>query len=97
MSPTKIEIQNNYLIINWDDEKTSKIKLTNLRKNCPCALCISEKEKQGSKYIPLYSGDELKVTEIKVVGHYAVGINWKDGHNTGIYEFAHLKSLSDKE
>ena len=23
MSPTKIQIQNNYLIINWDDEETS--------------------------------------------------------------------------
>ena len=97
MSPTKIQIQNNYLFINWDDEEISKIKLTNLRKNCPCALCISEKEKQGSKYIPLYSGNELKIVEVKIVGHYAVGIIWKDGHNTGIYEFGQLKSLSDKE
>ncbi|MBL1213647.1 MAG: DUF971 domain-containing protein [Ignavibacteriae bacterium] len=93
MSPQKIQVKDSLLVIDWSDGKKSEIKLSNLRKNCPCALCAAEEEEQGAKYIPLYSGDQLKITEIKIVGHYAVSINWKDGHNTGIYEFDHLREL----
>jgi DUF971 family protein len=96
MSPKKIEVKDGHLIIDWHDNKTSRIKLSNLRKNCPCAVCAADKEEQGEKYIPLYSGDHLKITEIKIVGHYAVSISWKDGHNTGIYEFGQLRDLGSE-
>ena len=97
MSPKKIQVNDGFLLIDWNDNKTSKIKLSNLRKNCPCAVCAADNEEQGEKYIPLYSGDQLQITEIKIVGHYAVNINWKDGHNTGIYEFEQLRNLGSDE
>lgn len=97
MSPKKIQVKDGLLLIEWSDNKTSKIKLSNLRKNCPCAVCAADNAEQGDKYIPLYSGDQLKITEIKIVGHYAVSISWKDGHNTGIYEFEQLRNLGGYE
>ena len=97
MSPNKIQVKDGLLFIEWSDNKANKIKLSNLRKNCPCAVCAAENDEQGEKYIPLYSGDQLKVTEIKIVGHYAVSISWKDGHNTGIYEFEQLRDLGGYE
>ena len=96
MQPNKISIkEKQFLNIVWDNGSFSEIKLSKLRKECPCATCISEKEKNGSKYIPLFSNNEIEVEKIEMVGHYAVGIKWKDGHNTGIYEFNHLLKLAN--
>ena len=95
MSPTKIGIKDKqYLVINWSDNSATQIKLSNLRKKCPCAVCVSEKEKHGKKYIPIYSLDETTISQIDMVGNYAVNIIWKDGHNTGIYEFDQLLNIS---
>lgn len=96
MQPKKISIkEKQFLNIVWDNDSLTEIKISNLRKECPCATCISEKEKNGKKYIPLYTGDEIAIAKIEMVGHYAVGITWKDGHNTGIYEFKHLLKLAN--
>ena len=98
MKPKKIKVRDKeFLDITWDNDQKKSLKLSNLRKNCPCAVCAAENDEQGEKYIPLYSGDQLKVTEIKIVGHYAVSISWKDGHNTGIYEFEQLRDLGGYE
>ncbi len=95
MTPTQIKIKDRHLLIKWDDSTDTKIKLVNLRRNCPCALCASEREEQSSSYIPIYTDEQLSVKEINLVGNYAVGIGWKDSHNTGIYVFAQLKRLSE--
>ena len=95
MIPKKIKVENNlFLIIDWDNDVQSKIKLSNLRINCPCAICNAEKDERSSSYIPIFSDEQLKINDIKIIGSYALGITWKDGHNTGIYEFEHLRSLS---
>jgi len=96
VQPKKITIKEKlFLHILWDDESKTEIKLPKLRKECPCATCAAGNEKNGSKYIPLFTGDEITVAKIEMVGHYAVGITWKDGHNTGIYEFKHLLKLAN--
>ena len=96
MIPVQIKIkEKNYLYIKWNDDSESSIKLANLRKNCPCAICVSEREDNGSKYIPIYSDDQMFIKEIQMVGSYAIGIVWADEHNTGIYDFNLLKKISD--
>lgn len=95
MTPTKLEIKDKKLQIVWDDNSTSEISLKRLRINCPCAYCSKEREEQSKSYIPLFSEEQLKITEIKPVGSYALGIKWEDGHNTGIFEFNQLKQLSN--
>ncbi len=45
----------------------------------------------------VYRGDEVTVVDISVVGSYAVSIEWKDGHNTGMYEFQYLKEDIEKD
>lgn len=98
MKPVKLKIKDKqYLSITWDNGEESSIKLANLRKNCPCATCNAEREEQGNTYIPIYLSDQLGVSQIKMVGYYAIAVSWKDGHNTGIYEFDHLLELASKE
>lgn len=95
MLPTSIKsADKEFLQIEWNDDDVSKIKLSTLRLSCPCAVCESEKENRSQKYIPIFSKDELTITDIKIIGNYALGITWKDGHNSGIYEFDYLKKIS---
>jgi ATP-binding protein involved in chromosome partitioning len=32
---------------------------------------------------------------ISGIGNYAIGIDWNDGHNSGIYSFEHLRFLGE--
>jgi ATP-binding protein involved in chromosome partitioning len=32
---------------------------------------------------------------ISSIGNYAIGIDWNDGHNSGIYSFDYLRSLGE--
>ena len=95
MQPLKIKLlEGKFLCIEWDDKSESKISLKKLREMCPCATCLSEREKQSKSYIPILLGSQLTVANIEMVGSYAVQIKWEDGHSTGIYEFPFLKNLS---
>ncbi len=97
MNPKKINlIEKKTLLIVWDDGKESKLDLKDLRKLCPCATCLAERDKQGKMYIPLFAESQVTVRSIEQVGNYAIQIVWNDGHNTGIYEYKFLKNFSEK-
>lgn len=95
MLPVSIKVIESKLKIVWDDKSESVIKLANLRRFCPCALCDKEKSGQSSSYIPIYSAEELSIKSIKPLGNYAIGISWADEHNTGIYDYNYLIKLSE--
>ncbi len=97
MYPTKIiVVDKSKLFLKWDDNSESSIPLIKLRKFCPCATCMTERESQSSTYIPVFHQGQTSISKINSVGNYAIGIQWADGHNTGIYEFPFLKNLSKK-
>lgn len=83
------------LLLKWDDNSESSIPLNKLRKLCPCAICMTERENQSKTYISIFHSGQTKIIKIIKVGNYAIGIHWEDGHNTGIYEFPFLKNLSE--
>ncbi len=83
------------LLIRWNDGSDSLINLQKLRNYCPCAICKSESDEKGKNFIPLFLLDQVTVTNIKQVGNYALSIEWKDGHNTGIYDYNYLISLTE--
>ncbi len=96
MLPIQIKIIGNKdLYVKWDDNSESVINFMKLRKFCPCATCASEREEQSETFIPIFSGNQITVKSIQQVGSYAISIHWKDGHNTGIFEFPFLKSLAE--
>jgi DUF971 family protein len=98
MKPVQIKlIDKKKLFIRWDDETESEIGLEKLRKRCPCATCLAEREKLSKSYIPVLNENQVKIANINQVGSYAIGVAWKDGHNTGIYEYPFLKKLADEK
>jgi len=64
-----------------------------LRRNCPCATCQKDFEEKGNSYIPLFTADALRLTEVRQQGHYAILLIWGDGHHTGIYDYPYLRKL----
>lgn len=97
MIPIKLKvIDKKDLLINWNDGSEDLLKLKDLRKFCPCATCLAEREKQSKMYIPIFSENQVSAKSIKQVGNYAVQIEWYDGHNTGIYEYKFLKNFAER-
>ncbi|GAB4298879.1 MAG: hypothetical protein Kow0098_24680 [Ignavibacteriaceae bacterium] len=97
MIPEEIKIvEKKKLSIKWNDESESVINLKYLRDQCPCASCKGETILLRTYRPPkpsVLSPEMYKVTNIDLVGDYAIQITWKDGHNTGIYSWDYLKKL----
>ena len=94
--PRDILLVGNELAIVWDDGREDYFPLETLRRACPCAMCKGEKDILGN----LYKGPErpltarsFQVTGRRLVGGYALQIDWADGHNDGIYSFETLRRL----
>jgi DUF971 family protein len=98
--PTKIQkVEENKLIIFWSDDKVTEVSFQNLRDECPCVNCKGESVIFDS-YIPIKAPFKpagfYEIEKIEPVGNYAIQIHWKDGHNTGLYNWELLLSLSEK-
>ncbi len=86
--------------IDWKDNHHSEYSLAYLRDECPCASCTGAHgtEPQKSDYsappnpFQMYK-PTLKMLKVDPVGHYAIHIDWSDGHSTGIYSFDHLRKI----
>ena len=91
--PVKIKkVSDQELMIVWDDDHESRYVGPLLRGLCPCASC--QDEDTGERLIlPMHISDELKFSNIELVGHYAIQFLWSDGHRTGIYSFEYLRRL----
>jgi len=108
-SPIRVErVASDSLRLQWRDGSESTLSSEALRLNCPCAEC---KEKMGdsSHQTPLTPSkptllrviessreEEVRLEKIWPVGNYAIGVQWGDGHKTGIYTFKYLHELSFK-
>ncbi len=107
--PSEIKrIEEKGLKIAWQDTKFFLSSLT-LRSNCPSAVSKAQRGEGQSHEKPLTGAkksllkvinatkdEELQLKKIWAVGQYAIGIEWGDGHNTGIYTFAFLRELCEK-
>lgn len=85
------------IAISWSDGHESRYSLEHLRSNCPCASCrntpgTSAEPAAASTPFQMFK-PATKLNSAEAVGRYAVRLLWNDGHNTGIYSFAHLRDI----
>ena len=93
--------------ITWADGHASHYEFDFLRNACPCATCNEERrkkaelaEKMGTGIaaggapvaLPMFK-PKPKARAAKPVGHYALQIDFTDGHSTGIYSFDYLREI----
>ena len=76
----------------WEDGHESIYPAEYLRRNCPCAMCTHD----SRRGLGLHPG-RFKIVRVRQVGNYAVGIQWADGHDTGIYAYDYLRKLCSCE
>ena len=94
MSPVPVEIRlrrkSRRLLVRFDDESCFDLPFEYLRVYSPSA----EVKGHGPGQEVLQTGKEdVRVTAIEPVGHYAVQLVFDDGHDTGLYTWAYLYEL----
>ena len=80
------------LRIRWRDGAEHEYVPREVRLLCPCAGCVDEMTGQpilDPRTVPF----DVFPVAIRWVGRYALGFEWSDGHDTGIYTFERLREL----
>lgn len=92
--------------IKWSDGSGSSISSLTLRKACPCATCreragelnhsqpLSPPKRSPLAVIESSVEESLDLKVVWPVGNYALGIQWGDKHDSGIYTYELLRELS---
>jgi DUF971 family protein len=90
---------NRTLDIVWSNDHLSKFRLDDLRSACDCAFCRSERDKAEKKKLEsprmlpvLGAATRADIVSISHVGLYALGIGWKDDHQS-IFTYEYLLKL----
>ena len=80
------------LTIGWADDHETIFDMTALRWLCPCAYCRGEAGMPGwLDSAPTLTAEQTRLTDLHLVGNYAVAPHWGDGHSTGFYSFTLLR------
>ena len=80
------------LAIAWADGHETTYDATTLRWLCPCAFCRGEAGMPGwLDSEPTLSQAQVTMTDVALVGQYAVQPTWADGHHTGFYAYVLLR------
>lgn len=97
IEPVKItEESDSELRIEWSNAAENVYTARELRLNCPCAGCIDEwtgKKLLMDEKVPA----DITFADISLVGRYALGLEFSDGHDTGIFSFDLLKKIAKSE
>lgn len=92
----KLNRQDRVLRVEWTPDSIIEYPLTFLRAECRCALCVDERT--GQRILdPTTIPSDIGISDIRLVGHYALKISWTDGHDTGIYSWTLLQSLRPED
>ena len=88
--PTEVRRQSaeKQMRVTWNDGHVSDYPWTYVRGWCPCAACQGHSGERH--YIP---NENPELVSIEVVGKYALGLAWSDGHDSGIYSYRYLREL----
>jgi ATP-binding protein involved in chromosome partitioning len=83
------------LVVEWKGGFKYDYNLFELRLSCPCAKCVDEWT--GVRTLKRDSiPEDIQPKKLFSVGQYALGIEWSDGHNSGIYSYDYLYQLSQE-
>lgn len=96
--PKTIQPIGQELAILWNDGTESYLKLSDLRRLCPCAECSGERDLLGRLAKPParpLTPQSFQLSGHAPVGGYAVQLFWADGHNDGLFTYTKLKEWGE--
>ena len=92
MTPTEIRLRqkSRLLVVSFDDGSEYSLSFEYLRVYSPSA----EVAGHGPGQETLQTGKEnVVITSVDPIGHYAVRLVFDDGHDSGLYSFTYLHAL----
>ncbi|RNC80914.1 MAG: DUF971 domain-containing protein [Phycisphaera sp.] len=98
-TPQEIDLKKDKgLTVQWHDGSVSYYSIAYLRRMSPSAdmrQLRDEMKKNPLTVLPAGSGSNEPVVArgAELVGNYAIRIRFSDGHDTGIYSWAYLRSI----
>jgi DUF971 family protein len=85
------------LTVEWADGGTSYYSIAYLRRMSPSAEARELRERMKRNPLTVLpagsSAGPLTAQDAELVGNYAIRIRFSDGHDTGIYTWAYLRSI----
>ena len=96
IEPTNIQAVRSarHFVVEWSDGRGDRIDFAAMRRDCPCAACVSELT--GERLLdPATIPESIEPVAVELAGNYALKVRWSDGHDTGLYTWAHLRRLGD--
>lgn len=96
--PLDLDLQRDKaLTVRWSDGRVSIYPIAYLRKMSPSAdarALRDEMKHNPLTVLPASTGaGPLTAVDAELVGNYALRIRFSDGHDTGIYSWAYLRSI----
>lgn len=96
-SPQNIRVHRDQgvLELTWADAHVSRLPFQFVRQNCRCAVCVDEHT--GRQILdPASVPADLGLLEISIAGNYALRVRWSDQHDSGLFTWNHLRSISEQ-
>ncbi|PUA19002.1 gamma-butyrobetaine hydroxylase-like domain-containing protein [Glaciimonas sp. PCH181] len=78
------------LSIDWDDGVQQILSHLFLRSCCRCADCKALRLHSKAE---LTVAEDIRLTEVRLVGQYGMQLIFNDGHDRGIYPWLYLQEL----
>lgn len=96
-APARLDLKRDRgLTILWSDGRTSYYSIAYLRRMSPSAEARELREELSMNrlaVLPASEGGALTALGAELVGNYALRIEFSDGHRTGLYTWAYLRSI----
>ncbi len=90
--PERITVGRESVTVEWDDGVSTTISGPRLRSACPCAEC---REDRAAATSPIQLANRSEISDGRLIGGYALGFTFADGHSDGIYPYGQLRHLGD--
>ena len=93
----------------WADGEKYFFDAKFLRENCPCATCLTQRGDTSHenplkptpssrlKVISATLDEETRIEKLFPIGNYAIGIQWGDKHDSGIYSWNYINTLVNEK
>lgn len=89
----EVQVDAKNVTFTWPDGEKAVVSHRDLRLSCRCAVCVNELT--GEQILkPQDVKDDIAPMKITPLGNYAVGIEWNDGHASGIYPYRTIRELA---
>ncbi len=90
----RVHKEDRILELVWSEDEVSRLPFRTVRQSCRCAACINEFTHEQI-LDPESVSETIHPQDVTLTGNYALKILWSDSHDSGLFTWDHLRSISD--